>query len=152
MISDCKLHIMTQNGIVELPFLQAFDGKLHLKDGEFLVSISIDQSNLDIPYSHVKKTRIEKIDYPLISMAATKNNTKIRAAITGYGVKPFLLPEKILNHKSYGIEKKIERIISQMHNECKSDLSGSCEYREFVLQNILQELLINFRTVDFIVS
>ena len=152
MISNCRLHIMTQDGIKELPFLQLFDGELKLTPGEFLISILIDQSYLEVPYSHVKKTRIEKIDYPLITMAALKNGTTIKAAVTGYGNKPSLLPEKILNHKSYSMDQKIKKIISQLHQECISDLSGSREYREFVLKNMLEELFSKFRSADFILN
>ncbi len=143
MIGDCMLQVMTQSGTKEIPLLQVFEGKLQLNEGEFLVSILIDESILNIPYRHVKKTRIEKIDYPLISMAATKNNI-IRAAITGYGDNPLLLPEEIMNHQSYSTEQKIKKIIKMLHNDCKSDLSGSREYREFVLQNILEEMFRNF--------
>lgn len=91
MISDCKIKIMTQNGLTEIPFLQIFDGRIQIKDGEFLVSLSIDDEYLNLPYNHVKKTKMDKIDYPLITMAATKNDMVIKAAITGYGDKPLLL-------------------------------------------------------------
>ena len=152
MISNCKLQVMTVNGITDMPFNQIFDGRLKLEPGDFLVSILIGQDQLNCPYSHVKKTRNEKIDYPLISMASMKDGSTIKAAITGYGEKPCLLPEKILNHKSYSVDQKIKKIITQIHSECKSDLSGSREYREFVLQNMLQELLEHFRSTDFIMK
>lgn len=152
MISNCKLQVMTVKGITEIPFNKLFDGRLQLESGDFLVAILIDQNQLNCPYSHVKKTRNEKIDYPLISMAAMKDGSTLKAAITGYGEKPCLIPEKILNHKSYSIDQKIKKIITQLHSECKSDLSGSLEYREFVLQNILQELLEHFRSTDFILK
>lgn len=152
MISNCKLQIMTGKGLSKMPFDKLFDGRLKLETGDFLVSVLIDQKQLNCPYSHVKKTRIEKIDYPLITMAAIKDGSTIKAAITGYGEKPYQLPVKILNHKSYSIEQKIKKIITLMHGECKSDLSGSREYREFVLQNMLQELLEHFRSTDFIMN
>lgn len=147
MISNCNVKIMTQKGVSEMPFLQVFNGKLDLNAGEFLVSISIDEQDLCLPHNHVKKTKIDKIDYPLISMAATKNNTFIKAAITGYGDKPLLLPFDILND-NYEIEKKIKNIIRQIREDCKSDLSGSKEYREFVLKNMLEQMYENFEEVS----
>lgn len=147
MISDCTLQVMTQGGLVSLPFLQAFDGKLKLKKGEFIVSIMIEEDNLYLPYNHVKRTRMEKIDYPLITMAAVKYKKAAKAAITGYGNNPILLSERIINHKLYSTDQKIKKIINSVHNDCKGDLSGSREYREFVLENMLQEMFMNFEKI-----
>ncbi|GLC82710.1 FAD binding domain-containing protein [Lacrimispora brassicae] len=147
MISDCSLQVMTQGGLVQVPFLQAFKGKLQLKKGEFLVSVLIEEEDLNLPYNHVKKTKIEKIDYPLITMAALKNKKAVKAAISGYGDNPIILSERIINHKSYSTEQKITKIINLAHNDCKGDLSGSREYREFVLKNILQEMFNNFEKI-----
>lgn len=147
MISNCSLQVMTQGGLVQVPFLQAFKGKLLLKKGEFLVSILIEEEDLNLPYNHVKKTKIEKIDYPLITMAALKNKKVVKAAISGYGDNPIILSERIINHKSYSMEQKITKIINLAHNDCKGDLSGSREYREFVLKNILQEMFNNFEKI-----
>ena len=147
MISDCSLLVMTQGGLVQVPFLQAFKGKLQLKKGEFLVTILIEEEDLNLPYNHVKKTKIEKIDYPLITMAALKNKKAVKAAISGYGDHPIILSERIINHKLYPTEQKITKIINLAHNDCKGDLSGSREYREFVLKNILQEMFDNFEKI-----
>ena len=147
MLSKCSLQVMTQSGLVQLPFLQAFKGKLQLKKGEFLVSISIEEDNLNLPYNHVKRTKIEKIDYPLITMAALKDKKTVKAAISGYGDNPIILSERIINHKLYNTEQKIKKIIHLAHNDCKGDLSGSREYREFVLKNMLQEMFGNFEKI-----
>ncbi len=147
MLSDCTLQIMTQGGLVQLPFLQAFKGKLQLNKGEFLVSVLIEEDNLNLPYNHVKRTKIEKIDYPLITMAALKNKKAVKAAISGYGDNPILLSERIINHKIYNTEQKVKKIINLAHSDCKGDLSGSREYKEFVLKNMLQEMLNNFEKI-----
>jgi CO/xanthine dehydrogenase FAD-binding subunit len=147
MISDCTLQVMTRRGLTELPFSKAFNGKLQLKEGEFLVSILIEESDLNIPYNHVKRTKQEKIDYPLITMVALKNKKAVKAAIAGYGDNPIILSERIINHKLYNVEQKIKKVINLARSDCKSDLSGSREYREFVLENMLQEMFINFEKI-----
>ncbi|WP_349947941.1 FAD binding domain-containing protein [Lacrimispora sp. BS-2] len=147
MISDCSLQVMTRRGLAELPFLEVFRGKMQLKEGEFLVSILIEESDLNLPYNHVKRTKQEKIDYPLITMAAVKNKKAIKAAITGYGNNPVILSERIINHKIYNVEQKIKKVINLVHSDCKSDLSGSREYKEFVLENMLREMFINFEKI-----
>lgn len=144
MINDCQATIITKSGLAQIPFKQIFDGKLRLEVGEFLVSISIDERDLRLPHVHVKRTKMDKIDYPLITMAATKDNKNVRAAISGYGEKPLLLPSDILSDSSFDTEKKIKLTIQQIREECKSDLSGSREYREFVLCNIVEQMFQNF--------
>ncbi|MDR7812682.1 FAD binding domain-containing protein [Lacrimispora sp.] len=147
MISDCTLQVMTRSGLAELPFSKAFNGKLQLRKGEFLVSILIEENDLSYPYNHVKRTKQEKIDYPLITMVASKNNKAIKTAITGYGDYPIILSERIINHKLYNMEQKIKKIINLAHSDCKGDLSGSREYREFVLENMLQDMFHNFEKI-----
>jgi len=144
MISNCRVKIMTRDGLLEMPFLQIFDGRLRLKEGEFLVSLTIDENDLQLPYNHVKKTKMAKIDYPLITLAAMKKGPEIKAAMTGYGDKPLLLPADMLNNDSLPPAERITNMIKLLRDDCKSDLSGSKEYKEFVLQGILEQLFKNF--------
>lgn len=148
MICDCNVKLMTQRGLTEVPFMQVFDGRLNLEEGEFLVSVSVGEYELHFPHCHVKKTKVDKIDYPLISMAATKaanrNGTVIRAAIAGYADRPVLLPADLLNDESMDLEKRIKKTIKTVNDECEGDLSGSKEYKEFVLENILGEMYREF--------
>lgn len=83
----------------------------------------------------------------MITMVALKNNKAIKTAISGYGDHPIVLSERIINHKLYNMEQKIKKIINSTHSDCKGDLSGSREYREFVIENMLQDMFRNFEKI-----
>jgi hypothetical protein len=110
------------------------------------VQILIDKEYLKLPYNHVKRTKIDKIDYPLITLAAIKNKNNISAGISAFYNHPFLLPNNLLNENIPEVNR-VENIILAVRNDVISDLSGSKEYRIFVLRNILNQMYNNFKEV-----
>ena len=143
MLCECGAKIMTKNGPTTAPFSQIFDGELNLNVGEFLISIDVPESETNLPFYHKKKTKMTKIDYPLTTILAVKNEGKIKAAITGYADKPLVLPEDRLNNKDLNGENKIKRIVEHMSNKAVTELSGTSAYKNFVLGNLLEEAFEN---------
>lgn len=143
LISSCQALLMTRVGLQQMPFSHIFDGRLQLKKGEFLVQLLIDGHDLHLPSVHVKKTKMDKIDYPLMTMAGRKKNGCIQAAVSGLGETPVILPADQLNDPSRPVEQRIAAIIAQLGSFIKSDISGSKEYREFVLTNIIIQMFAN---------
>ncbi len=72
LLTDCDVVVQTLTGLRTLPLRKVFDGRLKLKKGEFAVQFIIDREYLFLPYYHIKKTRNEKIDYPLVTVALLK--------------------------------------------------------------------------------
>lgn len=147
MISKCWAKVMTQNGLQKLLFSQVFDGYLRINKGDFLVQISLNENDCSLPYVHVKKTKIDKIDYPLITMAGIKNSLKINAAVSGFADCPFILPSDLLSNTMLTEEERITQITELVKNSAISDYLGSKDYRLFVLQYILQQMYDNFRGI-----
>lgn len=143
MITNCRARVMTGSGLAQMPFAQIFDGRLQLQKGDFLVQLLIDKNDLHLPYIHVKKTRADKIDYPLITLAGNKKDGKIRAAAGGLGDKPLLLPPDMLNDAALPADARITQIITRLLPLVKNDILGSGEYRAFVLRNMLAQMLAN---------
>lgn len=145
LITDCKARIMTENGLKDVMFSEVFKNKLQLKKGEFLVQILIDEQLLNIPYVHVKKTKMDKIDYPLTTMAANINNSEIKAAVSGIGDAPFLLPSDLLSDTNIPEPERIANVLESARSAIIGDILGSKEYRLFVLGNILSQMYENWR-------
>lgn len=145
LISDSKAKVMTGTGLQEFLFCQIFSGRLQLKKGEFLVQILIDERMLNLPYVHVKKTKMDKIDYPLITMAAHKNNAEIKAGVSGLGDAPFLLPSDLLSNSSISEPERIAGILEMVRPAVIGDILGSKEYRLFVLGNLLSQMYTNWK-------
>jgi xanthine dehydrogenase molybdenum-binding subunit len=120
-----------------------FVERLQLPRGEFIVQFVIDKGYKSLPYVHVKKTKNEKIDYPLVSIAALRKDNKIRLAMSGVCAFPFRSSdmEERLNdmNDSWGVraDKALEHLPAPVLN----DVSGSDGYRKFVLKNTLLNTL-----------
>ncbi|MPM89820.1 hypothetical protein SDC9_136935 [bioreactor metagenome] len=91
----------------------------------------------------MKKTKIEKIDYPLVTLCGIKNKTQISAAVSGAANAPMLLPGDILNDSGLSEDDRISRVLDRIRENIMSDLAGSKEYREFVLRNVLKQMFEN---------
>jgi len=147
MLCDCMVHVMTQNGLNELAFKDVFDGRLRLAKGEFLVAFIINQDMVHLPYVHAKKTKMDKIDYPLITLAGHRRENAIQAAVSGLSDTPMPIPNDVLSNTSLSIEERISKVIDQVKDMIVVDSLGSREYRIFVLRNMLSQMFENLKGV-----
>ena len=146
LISDSDIVIDGPMGRRQVPLLDVFDKRIKLNKGELIVKLIIDGSYLKLPYLHSKRTKDEKIDYPLITLAALKKENNINIAISGVCSFPFRsrFVEQYLNDKEVPKNKRINNIISNMPDAVLDNLSGSANYRKFKLQHLLSEVLERF--------
>ncbi len=146
LLTDAKFVIAGQDGLQEYEACQIFDQRLQLKKGQFLVKVIIDQSYLNTPYFHIKKTKNEKIDYPLITTAGIIKDGMLRVAFSGLKPYPFrdMANEKILNDVNLTIEMRVKMFADQT-KEISDDHNGSAEYRKFVLKETLVNILETMR-------
>ncbi len=140
MLCDSIVVIFGKNGRREVQFNQIFNKKLNLLPGELLVSLIIDERYFSLPYVHVKKTKSDKIAYPLMTVAALKKDNKIRIAFSGLYSYPFRNKEieNYINDEGINHKNKISQIIEQVSSSILNDAEGSSEYRKFVLKNTLE--------------
>lgn len=143
LICDSKIIIANSSAIREVFLKDIFDKKISLNEGDLIVNIAIEERFLQLPYLHVKRTKSDKIDYPLMTIAALKDDRRIKIAFSGVCDYPFRssLIEHYLNDTSISIEERINKAIDNTPSKVLSDLSGSSEFRKFMLQKILKEIL-----------
>ena len=108
-----------------------------------------DYSSEKIPSSFTfacERARNEVIDYPLVSMSAIKDKDKISMAFSGLGDYPFRSyeSEDILNSDGLPKETKLQKAVDIIKDRIESDMSGSKEYKEFMLYNVLDTALEDF--------
>lgn len=147
MASDSEIIIAGMNGKRRISMEKVFNKRIQLNKGEMIVQIITKSKFLNLPHLHVKRTKNEKIDYPLITIAALKNNDKINIAFSGICEYPFRSSkiEQILNNKIMPEYKKMNEIIKNIPGKLQNDLSGSSEYRKFMLHTMLCEVLEGFK-------
>ena len=131
-LTDCVGTVAGENGTITKSIIQIFDKKPLLQNGEFLVKVSISESFMDLPYFHIKKTKQEKIDYPLVTVASLKTDEEIRFAFSGLCSYPF----KICG----GLSQNADDVMGQLPAPVISDIIGSAEYRQFITTNVVNDI------------
>lgn len=147
LISDAEIIIFSQSGERTVPFQSVFDGRMRLSPGEMIVELTVPLWALSARHAHIKKTANEKIDYPLLSLAAIQHENKIRAAFSGICPHPFRSKEieYLLNDNKISFSQRAEAAADLLPDTVYSDAQSSREYRLFVLKNTLLELLEGFQ-------
>jgi CO/xanthine dehydrogenase FAD-binding subunit len=69
LLADSMILIAGPEGSREAAIQDVLSMNKGLKPGELIVSVSFDGKYAAYPYAHIKKTKIEKIGYPLVSSA-----------------------------------------------------------------------------------
>lgn len=146
MVADADIVIAGKDGIQRLALKDRFDKRIKLDKGELICSLIIKNDFLDLPSIHVKRTKYEKIDYPLITIVASMIKNKLNIAFSGLYDYPFRSSEIELILNDYSIQKdeRVKKVIRSLGNSILEDLHGSAEYKKFLLHNILYETLENF--------
>lgn len=149
LLGDAKLRFRNRDGERIVPVMDVFDERLKLAKGELLVQAIIEEEYLHLPSLHRKRTKNEKIDYPLITLAALVEKGQVKIALSGLCEFPFRLPslEGHLNDGNLARDEKIKKFIESVPYEIMDDLSGSGEYRKFVLHKMLAQTLEYFQEV-----
>lgn len=141
LVTDAQVVLAGSYGVRIIPLNTVFHQKMNLQEGEFLVQIIIDAMNGTLPYYAVKRTKLSKAAYPLVSMAAVKKNNRIQFAFSGVTGFPFRSQEMehVLNQEMIPTAQRVEEALRYLPAPILSNLQGGKEYREFVLKGILLE-------------
>jgi aerobic carbon-monoxide dehydrogenase medium subunit len=79
----------------------------------------------------------------LITVAALEIDQKIRIAISGLCPFPFRVNkvEEFLNNRQLSYKERITMALNDLPSPILNDVEGSADYRIFVLQNLLLDVL-----------
>lgn len=143
LAADGEVVLAQVKGRRRVPLRDVFDRVLKLAPGEMIVQAVVKADYLKLPFAHAKRTKNEKIDYPLITLAALKNGSRINLAFSGLCQYPLrsLEMEDAINQGGLLPEARIEKAVAAISGQVQGDLSGSAEYRRFVLGLMLDEAL-----------
>lgn len=143
LLSDSNVTLFGPEGERMLPFDRVFDGRINLAPGELLAKAHIPVWALKARHFHIKHTAQEKIDYPLISVAALVKEDFLRIAFSGVCAYPFRSQqiELVLNNKTLSPAQRADMALTLLPCEAIGNYAGSAEYRSFVLKSTLEQLL-----------
>ncbi|MEA4871748.1 MAG: FAD binding domain-containing protein [Synergistaceae bacterium] len=142
LLADAQAVLYSAQGFRTAPFQDAFHGKMTYLPGEFLVCVHVPSRMPKLPHGHIKKTKNEKIDYPLASVAALIVEGKLRVAFSGVYQYPFRSKEAedALNDTSLSSRDRAEKAVGLL-TDISSDRQSSAPYRAFVLTNTLEKIV-----------
>lgn len=125
-----------------VPFAQVFEKQLRLKEGEFLVRVEVDGQDARLAHICIKKTRLDWIDYPLVTVAAIRKGGSIRTAFSGLCAFPFRsrAVEEALNGDG-SPETRVHNALERLPAPAVADLHGSAGYRRFVAAQTLGSIM-----------
>jgi CO/xanthine dehydrogenase FAD-binding subunit len=143
LLADSEIITAGPKGIRVQAIQKIFNQTMQLGLGEFIIQVRISKPFLSYSHFHVKRTKQDKITYPLVTICAMKVEKKIRVAFSGVCDFPFrsIAMEEKLNNTSIPMEKRVDDAISLIPAVIKNDIEGSAEYRQFVLSKQLLNIL-----------
>ncbi len=143
LLADSEVVIASEAGMKRVPIHEVFQEQLRLTPGDFLVQIITRKQYADAPYASEKRTKIDRIDYPLVTVAALRDSDFIRLALSGLCSFPFRSPrmEQEINAKGIPLDERINRALQHLPARIVDDCQGSAKYREFVLRNTLRDVV-----------
>jgi CO/xanthine dehydrogenase FAD-binding subunit len=144
LLTDSQVVLAGTRGIRNVSIHRILNGEPRLEKGELLVQILTDRRYLDLPFVTKKKTKLEKIDYPIVRVSALRTREGIRAAFSGVSAVPFRSGkvEEALNNSSRPLEECVENAIRLWPAPILNDILGSSAYRTFVLRNMLLDTMV----------
>lgn len=142
LVSNSEIVVGNPYGLKREGFNEYWEKDISEKEGDLILQIIVKTKYIDLPYVHVKRTKNEKIDYPLISAVALKDGRNINIAFSGLCDFPFRSKEmeQVINK---GFSKKInmDRLVEAVPYQIQDNLIGSLEFRKFVLARITEEIV-----------
>lgn len=147
LLADASCSVYINGTEKEIPINSIFNQRINLSNSEFITKFKVGSEFLNVPYFHLKKTKSEKIDYPLITLCALKYNGMIRIAFSGLLNYPFrsLEIEEILNDENLSDEEKADSVIERLPKRPANTITGSGEFKLFLLKNMILEALQKFK-------
>lgn len=141
-LAEARLTLAGPGGVREVGFSDVFDGVLRLPEGEWIVSATVDEECVRWPSATVKRTRMDWVDYPLVTVTALRPHQGIRVAISGYADEPFrseALDAELNRPRSAAARARAGvAVIDRMPVD---DVHGSSDYRRFVLEQALIDVI-----------
>ncbi len=143
LLSDAAVTLFGEKGLRTVAFERVFQGHMELEPGEILVQVHVPGWALQARHFHVKRTRNEKIDYPLAGVAALWKDNFLRLALSGICAYPFRSSEieDVLNERAISCSARAEKAVTLLPGTVPSDVEGTGAYKRFVLKNTLEALL-----------
>ena len=117
---------------------ERFNKRLLLEPGELLLSCSIPRSFTSLPWSHQRRTRTGRVDYPLVTLCLVKDATRYVLGVSGAHPYPLRTDDAdaALSTKANNSERIDNALLAL--GLPTADHRASAEYRAALLKIMLE--------------
>lgn len=143
LLADAKAVVSGPGGTDTRPLTSLFQKALSLEEGAFILQVEVPSAATRQKHASEKRTRLDWVDYPLVTVAAQKDAGGIRVAFSGVCAFPFRSEavERDLNAPKKDRRSRIEAALAHLPAPIVDDLHGSAAYRRFILADTLDSIL-----------
>ncbi|MFB0830553.1 xanthine dehydrogenase family protein subunit M [Brevibacillus laterosporus] len=146
LVANAEFHIATESGVKQVSIHDVFEKELRLLPHEILLQITVDKQITTMPYRSEKRTKIDRIGYPIVSLAAIHNQGEIQVAFSGICTFPFRSKEveRALNDQTLSLEDRVRSAIHKFPEAIMADHHASASFREFIVHNLILDTIESF--------
>jgi CO/xanthine dehydrogenase FAD-binding subunit len=144
LLADGTIYLAGPSGTRQAPIIDVLNFNKGLRPGEIITKVSFDKRFASLPYIHVKKSKIEKIGYPLVTLFAVYDEGIINAAVSGMCDYPFRFKGIDIKNNDSATELA-GQLAEQIAQPVLDDMGGSAGYRDFMFKKTLENAIIKLR-------
>ena len=144
LLADATLHVANAQCVRELPVCDMLNMGKKLAPGDLLLSVSMGKRYAAYPFAHIKKTKAEKIGYPLVSVAALSLDGTLRLAASALCSNPFRFKDIPASDNRPPMDI-VRELSANLPEPVLNDLEGSPGYRQFIFEKTAERIIMNFR-------
>ncbi|WP_102412362.1 FAD binding domain-containing protein [Beduinella massiliensis] len=143
LLADATLVLCGPQGERRVPIAEGFQERLRRGQDEFLAQVAVEPKFLQAPWVHVKKVAVEKIGYPLVTVAAMKVDGQMRIAVSGYCEFPFRSAEmeRTMNDTGLSARARAEQMAGQAPAGVLADLGAQADFRTKVFIDTVEDTI-----------
>lgn len=144
LLADARAVVAGPEGRRSGRLADIFSGSLHLRPGEIPVQVAVDADQTTLRHAASKRTRLDWVDYPLVTLALIDDGEAIRLAVGGMAAAgPFRDPslEAIVSDRRASPAERARRAVAALPADVVDDVHASARYRRFVFACALADML-----------
>ncbi len=139
LLADANVVTFKNGKTRSRPVMQAFDKRLNRENDEAVLRFEMDLSFAHMACVHAKRTRGDKIDYPVVTIAAIKTPAGARFALSGVTAYPFrnIALEQVFSDEKRSSSERADEIMNMLPEKPISDVLASADWRAYQTRNAL---------------
>jgi CO/xanthine dehydrogenase FAD-binding subunit len=142
LLADAAIEIVGPMGSRSVPIADVLSNGKKLAPGELIVKVSVDKQITTLTHYHIKKSKTEKIGYPLISLCSIYSDGDLRLAASGLCEYPFRFND-IKAKGSQSAADVAKQLVTEIPAPVLDDLEGSAGYRLYILEKTVEKIIID---------